>query len=547
MKQDKKIRTNISGIYIRSGSYFLRKRIGNGERIQEALGSTELINIKQAEDLAIEIIRKVQDVGLASYKALDQSKKSRNIGHNKLTLGDASYEFLDEAQRFGTAKTSGRAISKNTVKTYKKQLNGLLKEYLSLPIETITDEHIQGWYSKWIRKKNKLGKDAVSNAKQALTVLRLICNYSIGRRYIAVNPCEVLYKSNSVVAPTARKEDKDKRLNIDNHELGSFLISLINYQPLQNKRNQQTSIDLIVLALLSGARAEEMMHLQWSWLEDTNDFRSYTAPRSFLESNRAFQGTKTDVDYYYPCSLLVQDMMKKRFKNRYKLAERLKGNAPLKYVFPNFSGKDAFANPRRTLERICDSAGIKQISLHNFRNTFTDICMTSKDDETEFPDRIIKRATHHKDSDITFNTYGRSEADKLQLHQIYQHVEDFCSQSLGGGTITDIFGDAHSWSGTRRISKDATGIVDERVSSKAELRNALYNEDYDFDYPIPVEEVGEREKIKIKERLGLDEDLEFKKWSNDKDASNDLSDWDKKWNEMVEERLLIWKRKNKPS
>ena len=180
MDKDKKIKTHIKGLVIRHGSFFLRKDI-NKQHLNVALGSTELINIKQAEDLAIEIIRKVQDIGLASYKALDQSKKSRNIRHNKLTLGDASYEFLDEAQRFGTAKTSGRPISKNTVKTYKKQLNGLLKEYLQLPIETITDEHIQGWYSKWIRKKNKLGKDAVSNAKQALAVLRLICNYSIFR------------------------------------------------------------------------------------------------------------------------------------------------------------------------------------------------------------------------------------------------------------------------------------------------------------------------------------------------------------------------------
>ena len=115
-------------------------------------------------------------------------------------------------------------------------------------------------------------------------------------------------------------------------------------------------------------------------------------------------------------------------------------------------------------------------------------------------------------------------------------MEDFCSQSLGGGTIIDIFGDEHSWSGTSIISRDASSVIDERVSHKAELRNALYNDAYDFDYPIPSEEIGEREKIKIKERLGLDEDEEFEKWSNDKNASNDLGDWDQKW-----------KKKNKPS
>ena len=122
-------------------------------------------------------------------------------------------------------------------------------------------------------------------------------------------------------------------------------------------------------------------------------------------------------------------------------------------------------------------------------------------------------------------------------------MEDFCSQSLGGGgTIIDIFGDEHSWSGTSIISRDASSVIDERVSHKAELRNALYNDAYDFDYPIPSEEIGEREKIKIKERLGLEEDLVFEKWRKDKSAPDDIGCFDTLCNEKLKSALAKYKK-----
>jgi len=109
--------------------------------------------------------------------------------------------------------------------------------------------------------------------------------------------------------------------------------------------------------------------------------------------------------------------------------------------------------------------------------------------------------------------------------------------SLGGGTMVDVFGEAKTYSATVRIATDNETIIDDRSSSKQELRLALYNEDYDYKYPIPSEEFDEEEKQKIKDRLGLDEDAEFKKWSKDKSASNDLSDWDLRWNKMLKDAL----------
>ena len=116
--------------------------------------------------------------------------------------------------------------------------------------------------------------------------------------------------------------------------------------------------------------------------------------------------------------------------------------------------------------------------------------------------------------------------------------------SLGGGTMEDIFGEATTYSATVGVSLDNVTKLDDRSSTKDTLRLALYNEEYDYKYPIPSEEFAEQEKQKIKDRLRLDEDAEFQKWTKDENASNDLADWENRWNKMLDEALIKWKNKN---
>ena len=533
MDKYKKFRTKINGLTIKNGSYFLRKQI-KGEYLQTAIGRADILSVTQAEDLAIQSIRKVEAIGLKAYKALQSPTVSTSYSSNAMTLHDVLEDMLEHGRRYGTKKTNHRPWRSEYVENFKKYVPNRWKELLTLPVASITKDHIKQYYLRWLEMQWH-GQPAITSAEDSLRLLSRVFNWGVGKEFIDFNPCDSLMKSEMRVKPTTRRADSDVRFTIADGELGRFLGSLISYKPKQAKRSYTTSRDAILFALLTGARKKEILNLQWDWFENTTDFGYFETPAE--EDSPTFDGTKTRVPYYYPCSILIQDMMKTRYKNRENLAKEMGGNAPLKYVFPNKNGTGALTKVTKTLDNILAHSGIKHKTLHDFRKTFEDICEQETSEGKVFPDRIIKRAIHHASSDITFGLYAMKAPDKRQLHQIYQHVENFCSMSLGGGTMVDVFGEAKTYSATVRIATDNETIIDDRSSSKQELRLALYNEDYDYKYPIPSEEFDEEEKQKIKDRLGLDEDAEFKKWSKDKSASNDLSDWDLRWKKMLNDAL----------
>jgi len=535
----KKIRTNVKGLTIKNGSYFLRKHI-KGEYLQTAIGRAELFSKKEAEDLAINTIRQVESMGLKSYKALQSTSVNSNYNSNSMTLQDVLEDMLEHGRRYGTKKTNYKPWRSEYVENLKKYVPNRWKELLTLPVASITKDHIKQHYLRWLEIKWH-GQEAITSAEDALRLLSRIFNWGVGKEFIDHNPCDSIMKSELRVKPSTRRADSDVRFTIADGELGRFIGGLISYKPKQAKRSYITIRDAIIFALMTGARKKEILNLQWDWFNNTTDFAYYEAP---AEADRlGFDGTKTRVDYYYPCSMLVQEMMKARFKNRNKLAKELGGKAPLKYVFPNNNGTGALTKVSKTLQNMLTHCGIKHKTLHDFRKTFEDICEQETAEGKVFPDRIIKRAIHHTSSDITFGLYAMKTPDKRQLHQLYQHIENFCSMSLGGGTMIDVFGEATTYSATVRIAIDNETEIDDRASTKNELRLALYNEEYEYEYPIPSEEFAEQEKQKIKQRLGLDEDVEFKKWQKDPDGG-DLGAFTNKWNKMLKEELEKYNKNN---
>ena len=537
MDKIKKIKSNIKGVQIKNGSYFLRKRI-NGKLIQTSIGRAELMTLQQAEDRAIVMIRDIGANGYEAYKSKQSIAGLSIRSTNAPTLRDIVEEFLEHAKAFGTRKTKNKPLRSESVSNYKKQYTRW-NNLLSLPIASIDKDLIKQEYFRWLQIKNQEGKPAITASYDAIRHLSRIFNWAIGKEHILNNPCEPLMKSESLVKPTTMRADSDVRYTIADGTLGRFIGGLIDYKPKQNKRSYITTRDTIIFALMTGARKKEVYNLQWNWFNNTSEFAYFESPAE--EANSTFDGTKSRVPYYYPCSILVQDMMKARYKNRHQLSRELGGKAPLKYVFPNRNGNGCITKTSQTLKNILKHCGISHRKIHDFRKTFEDICEQPISDGklkgTTFPDRIVKRAIHHASSDITFSLYAMSAPDKVQLHRIYQHVENFCSMSLGGGTLIDVFGEETNYSATVRIATDNETEIDERVSTKDELRLALYNDDYDFEHPIPIGDFAHQEMVKIRTRLGLDEDIEFEKWTKDKTASNDLADWDARWTKMLKEAL----------
>ena len=233
MWNEKKIKSRIKGLTVRNGSYFLRTSI-NGERVQLTLGREDRLTIKDAERLTIETIEKIETIGLEAYKALGRTRKVHGIGHNSMTVSDVLEEFMEHGKEHGTKKTGGRPLRERSLEFYRRHKENRWKDYLQLPIASITTEHIEEWYSKWLRMKDQYGNKTTTSADDALRLLSRIFNWAVSKRYIPFNPCTAITQGEGRVLPVKRKKDKDRRINMQTGELGRFLVSLITYKPLQN-------------------------------------------------------------------------------------------------------------------------------------------------------------------------------------------------------------------------------------------------------------------------------------------------------------------------
>ena len=466
-------KSKVKGLNIRNGSYFLVKCI-NGERLNTSIGRVEAMDIEEADRRALATIERVKDLGLKAYKALGKNKYL--LGHNEMILSDVFHEFIEYVSTTGTKKSKGgfRRESLNNYHTEYKlrwHINGLLQ----LPVGKITDDHIETWFRQIEKIKNKDGSPKVSANFYSLTLLSRLFNWAVDRRYCDINPCFRMVKSSERVEPQKKKSEAEERLSITSDEFGKFLFALVHSQPSQKKRNNDTARDLILMAIMTGSRDTELKNLRWSWFDSTTTFGSYIAPAK--ANDKYFEGTKGKRDYYYACSEIIQAMLKERYANRQALANELGGDAPFTYVFPNSIGTGAIDNVRKRIKNICEYAGIdKPISMHSFRFTFSNIIEQRTVDGTSFSERITKAVMHHKDSSITASYMKESSIDKVQIHECFQHVEEFCSKAVGVGTVYDIFMMPHRVTGTTGIALDNKSITDDRVTDTTALRNVLYGD-----------------------------------------------------------------------
>ena len=490
--------SDVRGLSIRNGSYFLMRSI-NGERFNKSLGRTESMSLEEANKVALKTIELVKDLGVKSYRGT--LKNGQLIGHNQMLMSDVYQEFYEFVSTVGSKKSNGpfrKESLTNYTNEYNKRwhINGLLDQ----PIDKIRDEHIEVWMRKIEKIKNKDGLAQVSANFYSLTLLSRFFNWAKDRRYVEVNPCERLVKSSERIHPVKKKSADDERLDIRTDELSRWLFALVHSKPKQNKRNNDTSRDLLLMALMTGSRDTELKHLKWEWFDSLTEFRSYKSPAK-VTNEKNYQGTKGKRDYYYACSEIVQAMLKQRYANRDKLATELGGDAPYIYVFPNSIGTGAINNVRKRIRSIKEFAGIKKaISMHSFRFTFANIIDQQSDDGTSFPDRIVQAVIHHKNSTITERYIG--DNDTLQIHKCFQHVEDFCSKSMGMAIVYDIFNKVHYHRGVKGISSDNKTIIDERTSDASALRNALYNVTSLKSERFFLTKIIEEEDAKVKKMLG---------------------------------------------
>ena len=461
----KKIRTDVKGLSIKNGSYFLERMIKK-ERLRRMIGRVGSFSNSanedkvKAEDIALNLVRKVTDHGLASIEGIGATPILTS--HDKgLTLAEVLEDYITKASKYGTPKTQGKPIAPQTIRGYRELVKHAWSPLMNLPIASINKELLRKWYMDLVDEGFKNNWSIRHN--EALRKLARIFTWAMNEEWLEINVAKNLFMSQLKVANRKVKEDENKRFDLKTNEIGRFIYSLLHTSNRTDKQNSETSRDLLLTYILTGGRYGEIKQMQWDWFKDKTSedaFNSFTSPAEY---------TKTSKPYFYPCCVLLKELFAKRYKNREALAEKSKSNSALRYVFPDRLGRKHLEDVRGKIDMVCADAGItKRVGYHFFRFTFQGIIAELTNDA-----HLRIRAMHHTSKDITESVYGNKNIDDNKLRYLFQDVEDFLSNTLPL-TARAYSGEDVTLDGTEKLGKDNRTMVDKRINDKEALRDIVF-------------------------------------------------------------------------
>jgi integrase len=453
MKRKAKFKSEIKGLRIERSSYFLDRQF-QGKRFRETIGRVNDISLEEAEEIARKKIKDIKEYGVDTVKQMPKAISTTQASGR--TLKAVLEDYIKTGSSYGTTKTSGEPIALQTIEGYRKLERNAWKPLMNLPIKAINREVIINWYTNLLDTSREKGFTYIHN--DALRKLTRIFNWALHKDWLEINYAERVYKSNHRVPSKKRKSVEEERFDLEKNELGVFVKGLLRYRTTQNKRNNDTTRDLILTYIFTGGRRNEIKQMQWSWFDDLENFGSFTSPKA---------ATKTSKEYYYPCCVLLQEMFKRRYLNRKALAEKLEGKSPLKYVFPDSTGKTFIQDVRGRINLVVKASGLKKnITPHSFRFTFGDIAKRNGYEQYHIVD-----ALHHQNPSMTFGTYAKTTKSP-KFHSLFQDVESYVSKSLPLSTET-LDSQLVSFSGLVKVSLDNKSIDDDRVADEEALRDIL--------------------------------------------------------------------------
>ena len=439
--------SSIRGLQLRNGSFFLRRMI-NRVTIQQTLGRVDEMSVKEAEQVAINLIDEVREKGDFALQTRQKFKKiaGRQYGNNKpQTIKEISDELIDIGERFGTKKTGGRPWKKSQVTNWRYwQTSERMKILIDQPITNLTSSIIEDWYLSDLQLGHKSATD------NAFRQLRRVFKMAISRQYISEDVTEAV--ANGEMRYTVPR--RSGRLRIDHGELGRFAMALASYRGKQCKETNRTIRDVILVALLSGRRIKEIKNLEWSWINLERRIITFPGEANPDELS-SFEGVKNRRDFELPLPRILVTMLRDRFERQEMLAEQHGHNARERFVFIGKGGNRPIQDISSTFNSIVTQAGLESLKVHDLRRTFADIVYRTKRDFY-----ATQQMMGHSRHSIT--AQYMDELDLVEKRKTIQKVSDFVSQSMPVEGL-EISGVAIKASGLEDLDEDGTSSTDERV------------------------------------------------------------------------------------
>ena len=128
---------------------------------------------------------------------------------------------------------------------------GVLQDSHEKPIAEISKQEIRHWYYSDENTKRPTRTD------NAYRFMYRVMKHAMSLDLIDVNPCQL------TELDRFPKRKRETKLNHENADLGKFLFQLGLGVPKQKKKTYETTRDLVLLFLLTGARKTALSALRW--------------------------------------------------------------------------------------------------------------------------------------------------------------------------------------------------------------------------------------------------------------------------------------------
>lgn len=318
---------------------------GTNKSLRETIGAFGIFTVDQAREVAKEHLRSMR-------LGIDPRDARKADAAMKVTLWQVMEDYVSRPHK----------LKASSGDEYRRHVEDVLTAWKDRPIVAITEDDVRKRHRELMEHGLRGKRAAPASANAAMVTLRILVNFA-NRQYrradgsplIPRNPVDVLKDH---WAPLGSRTQR----YIDKSKIGLVWNKLKEMRGDPMNLGALAGIDLVMLALLTGARRMELASLTWDRVNINDD---NPANCSFhLPDNKASR------EIFLPLSSQAVALLKDRWATR--PCPPVAEESP--FVFPSWSDTGHVMDARGTMETVSKVAG-KHLSLHDLRRTFTNISL----------------------------------------------------------------------------------------------------------------------------------------------------------------------------
>lgn len=345
-------------------SYVLEKRSD---------GVTRRITIGKCSSMTVEDARKKARVMLGSYAGGKDPVTGKTISQfENITLREVLQKFFEV-----------KPLRRDTLRNYYYAVNNYFKDWLDMPITSITKEMVEERHHLLTVSPNRLGTSGHGRANNALKKLSALINFASDRYgtedepLIKVNPVSRLSRNR------AWHKIHPRQRIIPDHKLKDWYQAVVTLQ-------HAVARDFMIFLLFTGMRFGETRKLRWNHVDFTE--RILIVPREL---------TKSDREHRLPLSDFLMDMLEKR-RLMYGKSEWVFQSTQLQHKH--------LSEGIGIVRKVRKKSGI-YFTMHDLRRTFL-----TMGEKLNVPIYVLKRLVNHNVANDMTGKYLVLDMERLRFH-----------------------------------------------------------------------------------------------------------------------------------